>query len=197
MKISTALLSVSEKSGIVDFAKELQDLGIEIICSSGTADFLEQNGIHVKKILDITGTEEILDGRVKTLNQKIHGGILADRNNTEHIEQIKEKDITPIDLVVVNFYSVERKIKNDRPIEEIIEKIDIGGPALVRASAKNYQNVGIVVKPDQYGEIIEELRRNEGILDIETRERLAIVAFSHIADYDESISRYLSKKLSD
>lgn len=189
-----ALISVHDKQGIVEFAKELEKIGIEIISSGGTAKVLKEAGISVKEISEITGFPEMLDGRVKTLHPKIHAGILADRSKDEHMDALwKEGRIKPIDIVVVNLYPFEETIKKTDDIEKIIENIDIGGPTLIRAAAKNHKDVLVITNPNQYQEIIELLKSDECI-GIEKREKLAVEAFSHTAQYDAIISNYLRQR---
>ncbi|ABI69073.1 bifunctional phosphoribosylaminoimidazolecarboxamide formyltransferase/IMP cyclohydrolase [Syntrophomonas wolfei] len=187
-----ALISVSNKEGLLDFARGLEKLGYEIISTGGTYNTIKEAGIKVKKVADITGFPEILDGRVKTLHPKIHGGILA-RRIPEHLQQLQENDIGPIDIVAVNLYPFRETIS--RPgvsLEEAIENIDIGGPAMVRAAAKNYQDVAVVVKPEFYQALLEALEKPGGISP-EFRLKLALEAFSHTAAYDAMISSYLSR----
>lgn len=186
-----ALISVSNKEGVVEFSRGLVDLGYEIISTGGTYQTLKDAGIPVSKVADITGFPEILDGRVKTLHPKIHGGILACRT-PEHLAQLEANQITPIDIVAVNLYPFRQTVA--RPgvtMEEAIENIDIGGPTMVRAAAKNHQYVVIVVNPARYGTILDELR-STGAVSQETRFKLACEAFTHTAAYDSMISAYLS-----
>ena len=188
-----ALLSVSDKTGVVDFARGLVELGFDIVSSGGTASSLADAGIPVTKVSDVTGAPEILDGRVKTLHPKIHGGILADRRKQEHIDQLAEQGIEPFDLVVVNLYPFERTVANpDVSEDDAIENIDIGGPAMVRASAKNFHSVAVVVDPAGYDRVLEELRAT-GEVSLETRRALSLEAFSHTAAYDAAVARYLGK----
>jgi len=175
---SRALLSVYDKTGIVDFARNLVDLGWEIISSGGTANHLLESGLDVIEVSDVTGAQEMLDGRVKTLHPKIHGGILADRSNQEHLQELQNRGIKPIDLVVVNLYPFVK--------EPGVELIDIGGPTLVRAAAKNFDSVGVVVDPSRYESVIDEIRQ-EGSLTPKTRRDLARDAFAHTAGYDSEI----------
>ena len=186
-----ALISVSNKEGIVEFARGLQDLGWELISTGGTYNTLNEAGVKVTKVAEVTGFPEILDGRVKTLHPKIHGGILA-RRVPDHLKQLEDNAIAPIDLVAVNLYPFRDTI--NRPgvtKEEAVENIDIGGPAMVRAAAKNHQDVIIVVRPDYYTEILTQLR-NGGDIAPDLRLRLAREAFSHTAAYDAMISNYLT-----
>ena len=175
---SRALLSVYDKTGIVDFARNLIDLGWEIISSGGTASHLIESGIDVIQVSDVTGAQEMLDGRVKTIHPNIHGGILADRSKKEHFEELKNRGIKPIDLVVVNLYPFVKKPG--------VELIDIGGPTMVRAAAKNFDSVGVLVDPSKYEFVIDEIRK-EGSLTAKTRRDLARDAFAHTAGYDSEI----------
>ncbi len=186
-----ALISVSDKTGIVDFAQKLVRLDYEIISTGGTAKTLRENGVAVMNVSDVTGFPEILEGRVKTLDPHIHGAILA-KDTPEHMAVLKEKNITPIDLVVVNLYPFQETIaKKGVTLEEAIENIDIGGPTMVRSSAKNYGRVAIVVNPKHYEAIIAELESQQAI-SLDTRKKLALEAFQHTAQYDAAISQYLT-----
>ncbi|MGC8941967.1 MAG: bifunctional phosphoribosylaminoimidazolecarboxamide formyltransferase/IMP cyclohydrolase [Sulfurihydrogenibium sp.] len=188
-----ALISVSDKTGIVEFAKELVNLGYQIVSSSGTAKHLKENGIEVLEVSQVTGFPEILDGRVKTLHPKIHGGILAIRDNPQHLKQLNENDITPIDIVAINLYPFEETVKKGADLDEIIENIDIGGPAMVRAAAKNYKFVTIITDPNDYETVIKELKEN-GDVSIDTRKLLSLKAFRHTALYDSIIATVLNEK---
>ncbi len=197
MKIQRALVSVSDKTGIVDFARDLSSLGIEIISTGGTAKALKDAGIVVRTIDDLTGFPEIMDGRVKTLHPKVHGGILAVRDNPAHNRQMEENGILPIDMVVVNLYPFEATVaKEGTTLDEAIENIDIGGPAMIRSSAKNHRYVTVVVDPHDYPAIIEEIRKT-GNTTLQTRQRLAVKVYSHTASYDSAIEVYLSRTLLD
>ena len=188
-----ALISVSDKSRIVDFTRKLVALDFEIISTGGTFGHLQKNGIPVIKVSDITGFPEIMNGRVKTLHPAIHGGILADKNNPEHLEALKQQHIKPIDLVVVNLYPFRKTIANPDVTEaEAIEQIDIGGPTMVRAAAKNFNSVAIVVDKNDYEIVLDELKKNDEV-SLETRKSLARKAFQHTAEYDAYISNYFSK----
>ena len=189
MKISRALISVYNKDGIVEFAKSLTQMGVEILSSGGTYALLSKNGINVTEVSSYTGSQEILDGRVKTLHPKIHGAILADKKNPNHMAELKNLGITPFDLVVVNLYPFEQTIQNLPSLSQAIENIDIGGPTLIRASAKNYQSVGIVTNPTQYSSTIFEIKES-GSLSEKTLEKLAIEAWTHVAHYDVVIEQY-------
>ncbi len=192
----TALLSVSDKIGIVDFSKELKNLGWDIISSGGTAKVLKENSVKCRKISEVTGFPEILDGRVKTLNPKIHGGILAIRNKTDHIEQLKHHGIGAIDMVAVSLYPFEATINKipkpaDKKIDQnVIENIDIGGVALLRAAAKNYKDIIVICDVNDYKIVIEDLKNNS--ITEELKLTLAAKAFRHTAYYDSLISTYLT-----
>lgn len=187
-----ALISVSDKSGIVEFAKEISSLGYEIISTGGTKKILDENGIKTISVEDVTSFPEILDGRVKTLNPFIHGGLLARRDVKEHMETLEKFKITPIDLVVVNLYPFKKTVEKGASLEEVIENIDIGGPSMVRSAAKNYQSVTILSDPNDFPAVLKELRE-EGNTTLKTREYLAAKAFRMTANYDSMISSYLSK----
>lgn len=186
-----ALISVSDKTGIVPFAAGLEELGYEIISTGGTYKLLKEAGVKVTKVAEVTGFPEILDGRVKTLHPAIHGGILALRNE-EHLSQLKAHNIETIDIVAVNLYPFRETIKKPGvSLAEAIENIDIGGPAMIRAAAKNYQGVIVIVNPDYYDQVLVSLKE-KGDVDQEMRFMLAVEAFSHTAAYDSMISRYLA-----
>jgi len=194
--IKRALISVSNKEGIIEFAKGLQEIDIEIISTGGTAKALEDAGIKVTSVSDITGFPEILDGRVKTLHPKIHGGLLAVRDNSKHMQQISELGIEPIDMVVINLYPFKQTIlKPDVTFDEAIENIDIGGPSMLRSAAKNHKDVIVVVDPKDYAFVLEKLRE-KGDLDLKQRRELAYKVFEHTAHYDALIADYLKKSLS-
>ncbi len=198
MKIKTALISVYDKSGIVDFARELQNLDIEIISTGGTYGLLVENGVRARKVEDVTGFPEILNGRVKTLHPKILAGILAVRDNPGHINQLEQFGIKPIDLVVVNLYPFAQTISGSNfTLEGAIEQIDIGGVALLRAAAKNYRYVAGVVNPNRYAEIISELRLNNCELTEKTRLSLAVEIFRHTSSYDACIANFLFSQLTE
>ncbi len=197
MSLKRALISVSDKEGIVDFSKELTKLGIEIISTGGTAKTLEKSNIPIIKISKVTNFPEMLDGRVKTLHPKVHGGILAKRENKEHMSTLKKHDIKTIDLLVCNLYPFEKTIKKENVgIDEVIENIDIGGPTLIRSAAKNYKDVIVVTNKNQYKKVVKKLK-NKGNLSISERENLAIEAYSHTAQYDTIISNYLKNRWTD
>lgn len=191
--IKRALISVSDKKGIIEFARRISESGIEILSTGGTAKTLSGADIPVTSVDSYTGFPEIMDGRVKTLHPKIHGAILAVRDNPKHLEQMRVNGIEPIDLVVVNLYPFKKTIENPAStVEEAIENIDIGGPSMVRSAAKNHKYIAVVVDPQDYDSVIAEIE-SEGSISLETRKKLAVKAFCHTADYDASISEYLLK----
>ncbi|MBW4441347.1 MAG: bifunctional phosphoribosylaminoimidazolecarboxamide formyltransferase/IMP cyclohydrolase [Plectolyngbya sp. WJT66-NPBG17] len=190
-----ALLSVSDKTGLIELAKQLvEEFGFDIISSGGTAQALKTAGLPVTKVSDYTGSPEILGGRVKTLHPRIHGGILARRDLPDHVTDLEAQNIRPIDLVVVNLYPFEQTIaKPDVSLEDAIEQIDIGGPAMIRASAKNFANLTVLCNPNQYNDYLEELRKNGEAL-IAFRQSCSLQAFKHTASYDQAIAAYLEKQ---
>jgi len=191
--IRRALISVSDKTGILDFARELTRFNVEIISTGGTAKSLRDAGITVRDISDVTGFPEMMDGRVKTLHPRVHGGLLAIRDNADHVAALEEHEIQPIDLVVVNLYPFADTIKRAGVTrEQAIEQIDIGGPAMIRSAAKNGRDVAVVVSPEQYAQVIAELNQNNGSLSLDTRNTLAQKAFEHTAQYDIMVSSYLA-----
>ncbi|MBI3951888.1 MAG: bifunctional phosphoribosylaminoimidazolecarboxamide formyltransferase/IMP cyclohydrolase [Acidobacteria bacterium] len=195
-KVSTALISVYDKTGIVEFAQALTHLGVAIISTGGTARTLREYGIAVQDVSDITGFPEMLDGRVKTLHPRIHGGILAIRNNETHRRQVKEHEIPWIDIVVVNLYPFQQTAaKPDATAHGIIENIDIGGPTMIRAAAKNFQDVAVVVDPGDYESLIKEMQETGGHIRFETRLALVRKAFGHTANYDAAIADYFTNRL--
>ncbi len=197
-KIERALISVSDKTGIVEFAKSLQNHDVEIISTGGTAKTLRENGIKVKDVSDETGFPEMMDGRVKTLHPKIHGAFLALRDDDEHQKAMQTHDIKPIDLVVVNLYPFAKTIaKENVSLAEAIEQIDIGGPAMIRSAAKNWRDVAIVTDARLYPRVIEEMKDTKGSLSLDTRQSFAALAFINTSYYDSLISEYLSEQLSD
>ncbi len=188
-----ALISVSDKTGLEAFARTLVGMGVTILSTGGTARALAQEGIPVTEVSDYTGFPEMLDGRVKTLHPRIHGGLLARRDLPGHMQAIRDAGIEPIDLVVVNLYPFEKTVaRADCTLEEAIENIDIGGPSMLRAAAKNHRGVAVVVDPDDYAAITDELRANQGSLGAERRFELAKKVYTHTAAYDAAISNYLT-----
>ncbi len=195
MKITRALISVSDKTGLVEFARELAAMGVEIISTGGTAKLLQKEKVSVIEISEYTGFPEMMDGRVKTLHPKVHGGLLHLRDNAEHVAQAKEHGIKPIDLVVVNLYPFEATVaKSGVTLEEAIEQIDIGGPSMLRSAAKNYRSVTVVTDPADYAEIIETMKANDGETTLQLRERLGIKVFVTTSKYDGAIANFLNKE---
>lgn len=194
-QIRRALLSVSDKTGLVPFARALHEMGVQIISTGGTARTLQEAGIPVIPVEQVTGFPEMMEGRVKTLHPAIHAGILADRRKPEHLQALRDAGIEPIDLVCVNLYPFEQTVaRPDVTLDEAIENIDIGGPTMVRAAAKNHESVAVVVDPADYEAIVHEMRANGGAISRETRRRLAAKAFAHTAFYDAQISAYLREQ---
>jgi phosphoribosylaminoimidazolecarboxamide formyltransferase/IMP cyclohydrolase len=195
-KIRRALISVSDKTGVIDFAQELKGFGVELISTGGTAKALREAGIDVLDVSDITGFPEMMNGRVKTLHPKIHGGLLALRENSDHVAAMEKHGIEPIDMVVINLYPFEQTVaRDDIKLEEAIEQIDIGGPSMIRSAAKNYRDVAVVTSPDLYRQIRTEMILDNGALTLTTREQLARLAFMRTAFYDSAIFPYLSANL--
>jgi len=193
-KIQRALISVSDKTGLVELAKKLHRWNIQILSTGGTARLLEENGIPMIPVSDYTKSPQMLDGRVKTLHPKIHAGLLAKRDNPEHMRQLAEQGYLPIDLVVVNLYPFEKTVANpDCTFEQAIENIDIGGPTLLRAAAKNFQDVVVIVDPADYGPICQEMEENQGEVSYETRFSMMKKVYAHTARYDQAISEYLQR----
>jgi phosphoribosylaminoimidazolecarboxamide formyltransferase/IMP cyclohydrolase len=193
MKVGRALVSVHDKTGLVDLGRALAALGIEIVSTGGTARLLRESGVAVREVSEITGFPEMMDGRVKTLHPKVHGGILARRDVPEHVAALEQHGIPPIDLVVVALYPFEATVARPGVTPaEAIEQIDVGGPTMIRAAAKNHASVAVVTDPTQYGPVLDELRATGGTLGDETRARLAREAFQRTAAYDAAIARYLS-----
>jgi phosphoribosylaminoimidazolecarboxamide formyltransferase/IMP cyclohydrolase len=196
-QVKRALISVSDKTGVVEFASGLQDLGVEILSTGGTASKLREGGLTVKDVSEYTGFPEMMDGRVKTLHPKVHAALLALRDNPEHMRQIEEQNVELIDMVVVNLYPFKATIaKPDVTLADAIENIDIGGPTMLRSSAKNFKHVAVVTDPNDYDGILKELKEN-GEVSAATKERLAVKVFRHTADYDAAIDTYLSKNLAN
>ncbi|MBA3262283.1 MAG: bifunctional phosphoribosylaminoimidazolecarboxamide formyltransferase/IMP cyclohydrolase [Thermoleophilaceae bacterium] len=198
VRIRRALLSVSDKRGLVDFARGLAGMGVELVSTGGTARELADQGIDTRAVEDYTRFPEILDGRVKTLNPRIYAGLLAIRSEPDHIDTLNDHDIEPIDLVCVNLYPFEQ-VSSRRGVDDldVIENIDIGGPTLIRAGAKNHPYTAVVVSPESYDAVLEELRQNDGRLSSRTRESLALEAFALTARYDTAISRWFAEREED
>jgi len=197
VKIKTALISVSDKNGVVDFAKKLSRMGVKIISTGGTAKKLSTEGVPVVGIESVTGFPEMMDGRVKTLHPKIHGALLGLRDKSEHAAAMKQHNIEPIDLVCVNLYPFQQTVaRPDCTLAEAIENIDIGGPSMLRSAAKNHRYVTVVTGPDQYDKVIEQMEKNNGAVSEELRSDLARIAFSLTAAYDAAIAKYLNGQTS-
>ena len=195
MKITRALISVSDKSGIAKFARALERQGVDIISTGGTADLLRKEKIPGRDISSFTAFPEVLEGRVKTLHPRVHGGLLYKRGNAKHEAEARECGFEPIDLVVVNLYPFEKTIqKPDVTLAEAIENIDIGGPSMIRSAAKNYESVTVVIDPADYDSVLENMRENDGETTLKLRERLAIKAFIKTSDYDRTIANYLNRE---
>ena len=191
--IKRALISVSNKKGVVDFAKALHAMGIEILSTGGTAKSLRDAGVPVKDVSEHTGSPEMLDGRVKTLHPRIHGGLLSRRDNPKDMEEIKKHGIDTIDMVVVNLYPFEETIaKPGVTFDEAIENIDIGGPAMLRSASKNFKDVAVIVDPSDYEKVITEMKSRDGGLSYKTRFELAKKVFKHTSRYDAVIADYLT-----
>jgi phosphoribosylaminoimidazolecarboxamide formyltransferase/IMP cyclohydrolase len=197
-RVQRALISVSEKSGVVEFARGLRDLDVEILSTGGTARALSEAGIPVTPVEQVTGFPEMMEGRVKTLHPAVHGGILADRGKPAHMDQLAGQGFAPIDLVAVNLYPFAQTVaRPDCPLEEAIENIDIGGPSMIRSAAKNHAAVTVVTSPEDYPPVLDELRERGGETTLETRQRLARKAFAHTAAYDAAIAAYLEREAAD
>jgi phosphoribosylaminoimidazolecarboxamide formyltransferase/IMP cyclohydrolase len=193
-KVKRAIISVSDKSGVVELARELADMKVEILSTGGTARTLRESNIEIMDVSDYTGFPEMLDGRVKTLHPKIHGGILGQREKPDHVTTMAQHGIEPIDMVVVNLYPFEATVaKPNCTLEDAIENIDIGGPTMIRSAAKNYRDVVVVVDPADYEGLIAEMRKNDGRISAPTRFRLAKKVFHMTARYDTAITNYLSR----
>jgi phosphoribosylaminoimidazolecarboxamide formyltransferase / IMP cyclohydrolase len=191
VRVRRALISVSDKTGVVDFARGLKELGVEILSTGGTAAAVRNGGIDVTDVAEFTGSSEILDGRVKTLHPRLHAALLARRDDPAHVATLEAEGIEPIDLVCVNLYPFERTVAEPGVSEEeAVEKIDIGGPTMIRAAAKNHRAVAVIVKPESYDAVLEELRESDGQVSAETLHWLANEAFAHTAAYDAAISRW-------
>jgi phosphoribosylaminoimidazolecarboxamide formyltransferase/IMP cyclohydrolase len=198
MKIRRAVISVHDKTGVVDLGRRLAALGVEILSTGGTASLLRKEGVPVREVAEVTGFPEMLDGRVKTLHPKIHGGILARRDVPAHLAALEQHGIPPIDLVVVALYPFEATIaKPGVTREEAVEQIDIGGPTMIRAAAKNHDAVAVITDPSQYAELLAELERTGGVLGRETCARLAAEAFRRTSRYDALITSFLGGGLCD
>ncbi|RLB04710.1 MAG: IMP cyclohydrolase [Deltaproteobacteria bacterium] len=194
-KITRAIISVTDKTGVVEFAKGLQEFGVEILSTGGTAKKLQEGGVNVVEVSDYTEFPEMLDGRVKTLHPKIHGGILGLRDNLEHVATMEKYDIKPIDMIVVNLYAFEKTVAREGcTLDEAIENIDIGGPTMLRSAAKNYKFVTVVTDPSDYDRVLKEMKENDGEVTLATRFELATKVFCLTHAYDGAICEYLKKQ---
>jgi phosphoribosylaminoimidazolecarboxamide formyltransferase/IMP cyclohydrolase len=194
-RVIRALLSVSDKSGLIEFARALAGHGIDLVSTGGTAKAIAAAGLKVTDVSELTGFPEMMDGRVKTLHPKVHGGLLAIRDNAEHTRSMKDHGIAPIDLLVVNLYPFEATVENGAGFEDCIENIDIGGPAMIRAAAKNHDDVAVVVEPQDYQAVLDELAANKGATTLTLRRRLAAKAYARTAAYDAAISNWFAVQL--
>ena len=192
--IRRAILAPYDKTGLVDFARALAAMNVELVASGGTAKVLSEAGIAVTPVEDVTGSPEMLGGRVKTLHPKIHGGLLADRRDPDHVRQLKEQEIAPFDLLVGGLYPFRETVASGADEDTVIENIDIGGPAMIRAAAKNHHSVAVVVDPAGYDAIIEELAAGDGSLSLATRRRLAAAAYAHTAAYDAAVASWFARR---
>jgi phosphoribosylaminoimidazolecarboxamide formyltransferase / IMP cyclohydrolase len=196
-RITRALLSVSDKAGLIDFAKQLAGYGVELVSTGGTAKTLNDAGLDVIDVSQLTGFPEMMDGRVKTLHPKVHGGLLAIRGNREHAAAMEQHHIKPIDLLVVNLYPFEATVAKGAAFDDCVENIDIGGPAMIRAAAKNHGDVTVVVEPTDYEKVLDEMARHKGMVSLELRKRLAAKAYARTAAYDAAISNWFAGALHD
>ena len=196
-RVTRALLSVSDKSGLIEFARALAGQGIELVSTGGTAKAIAAAGLKVTDVSDLTGFPEMMDGRVKTLHPKVHGGLLAIRGNAEHAQSMKDHGIAPIDLLVVNLYPFEATVDKGAGFEECIENIDIGGPAMIRAAAKNHDDVAVIVEAQDYQAVLDELATHKGATTLPLRRRLAAKAYARTAAYDAAISNWFAAVLKD
>ena len=191
--IKRALISVYDKTGLEDLARALGEAGVEIVSTGSTAKRIADAGVAVTEVAELTGFPEVLDGRVKTLHPRVHSGILADLRKDSHVAQLEELGIEPFQLVVVNLYPFEETVASGANYDECVEQIDIGGPSMVRAAAKNHPSVAVVTSPQQYGDVVEAV--NNGGFTLEQRKHLALDAFSHTARYDTAVSAWLASQL--
>ena len=196
-RITRALLSVSDKAGLIPFARELALFDVELVSTGGTAKALSEAGLTVTDVAELTGSPEMMDGRVKTLHPKVHGGLLAIRGNKEHVAAMEEHHIKPIDLLVVNLYPFEATVAKGASFDDCVENIDIGGPAMIRAAAKNHADVAVVVDPADYEKVLGEMAKHSGMLSLELRKKLAAKAYARTAAYDAAISNWFADTLHD
>src|SRR3954469_23919526 len=194
-RVTRALLSVSDKAGLIEFARALAGHGVELVSTGGTARTLTDAGLAVRDVSALTGFPEMMDGRVKTLHPKVHGGLLAIRDNADHAAAMRTHGIIPIDLLVVNLYPFEATVDQGAGFEECIENIDIGGPAIVRAAAKNHDDVAVVIEAQDYQAVLDELAAHQGATTLALRRRLAAKAYARTAAYDAAISNWFAFQL--
>src|ERR1700753_3767145 len=193
-RVTRALLSVSDKTGLIEFARALSEHGVELVSTGGTAKAIAAAGLKVKDVSELTGFPKMMDGRVKTLHPKVHGGLLAIRDNKEHASAMSAHGIAPIDLLVVNLYPFEATVEKGADFEECIENIDIGGPAMIRAAAKNHDDVAVVVEAADYQSVLDELAAYQGATTLHLRRRLAAKAYARTAAYDSAIAGWVCKQ---
>ncbi len=196
VKIRRAIISVSDKMGVAAFAKGLSQRGVQILSTGGTARLLRDSEVSCMDVSEYTGFPEMLDGRVKTLHPKVHGGILGMRDNEKHVAKMKEYDIEPIDLIAINLYPFEKTVADPKcSIEDAIEQIDIGGPAMIRSAAKNHKFVTVIVDPADYYRVLEEMDENDGGVSDSLRYELCVKAYTRTAQYDTAISNWLKARM--
>src|SRR5215813_4338791 len=196
-RVARALLSVSDKTGLIDFANALAARGVELISTGGTAKAIAAAGLKVKDVSELTGFPEMMDGRVKTLHPKVHGGLLAIRGNKDHVAAMAEHKIKPIDLLVVNLYPFEATVAKGAAFDDCVENIDIGGPAMIRAAAKNHTDVTVIVDPADYDKLLGEMAANDGATTLDFRKHLAARAYGRTAAYDAAISGWFADQLKE
>src|SRR3954471_24605414 len=196
-RVTRALLSVSDKTGLIEFAKALAAHDVELISTGGTAKAIAAAGLEVKDVSELTGFPEMMDGRVKTLHPKVHGGLLAIRDNAEHAAAMRQHGIGAIDLLVVNLYPFEATVAKGAGYDECVENIDIGGPAMIRAAAKNHADVAVIVEPEDYASLLDELAARNGATTFGLRQKLAAKAYARTAAYDAAISNWFAQTLND
>lgn len=192
LAIKRALISVTNKSGVVEFAQFLADNGVELVSTGGTEKLLREAGLPVKKVSEVTGFPEIMDGRVKTLHPRIHAGILADKGNPKHLATLAELEIQPFDCLCVNLYNFAQAAQDGLKLKDAVEQIDIGGPCMLRAAAKNYHSVLVIPGPEHYGPVKEALAAGEMTVPLALRRQLAAITFDETSDYDRTIADYLA-----
>ena len=193
LPIRRAILSVTDKTGLEEFARFLQEQGVELVSTGGTRKKLVQAGLKVRSVSDVTGFPEILGGRVKTLHPHVHAGILADKDDPAHMRTLKDLRLTPFDLVCVNLYNFAEAVRQTLEDKQAVEQIDIGGPTMLRASAKNFHSVAVIPDPAHYGECMREMQENGGSLSLAFRKRMAVATFALTSEYDRMITEYLSR----